>query len=131
MMNCNDAIVPAMFRRRPADVLLMSQRFLVILDLLADVILLLVQGFLLLFGDVSAVLGCHVFFFLADLVIFVVELGRLFTAHLAVGFFYVYSAVLAKQSAIDFGAAGMMGRCLANGDHGHEGKGRKYSLFHN
>ena len=77
-------------------------------DLPADLVLLLVQRLLLGLGDVAAVLRRHGALFLADLVVFAVQLGGLGLAHLALGDFGVDALVLVRQPGVDFGAAGMV-----------------------
>ena len=65
-----------------------------ILYLLADVIFLLVQGFLFLLGDMTMILGSHGFFLMPDLMIFVMQLTRFSLAHFTVGYFFINSVVL-------------------------------------
>src|ERR1700690_2016445 len=63
-------------------------------DLSADSILLLVQRFLLLFGDVPAVLRRHATLFLANLPVFLVELRSLAFGYLAFLHFLLNALIL-------------------------------------
>ena len=71
-------------------------------------IFLLIQGSLLLLGDMTMVLGSHIPFFLPDLMIFMVQTSGFGTTHLSVIHFAVNAGVLICQSAIDFSPAGMV-----------------------
>ena len=65
-----------------------------ILDLLTYVIFLLIECLLFLFGDVPMILGCHISFFLADLVIFMMKFVSLGFTHGAVVYLSVDATVL-------------------------------------
>jgi hypothetical protein len=70
-------------------------------DLLADRVLLPVQGFLLLLRNVTAVLARHSVFFPANLVIFSVQLMRLRLAHVPFLDFLMDAFVLIREAVVD------------------------------
>ena len=81
-------------------------------DLLADLaayrVFLLIQGTLLLLGDVPAVLARHVALFVPDLTVFLVQLVRLRRRELAFLHVPVDALVLMRQPIVDFGSTRMM-----------------------
>src|SRR5579871_5079345 len=98
-------------------------------DLPADGVLLLVERALLLLRDVAAVLRCHCALFLADLAVFLVQLGGLALRHLARLHFVLDALVLVIKTAINLRAARMIllpvGPCCksAPGDGGDKSGG--------
>ena len=81
--------------------------------MVADLVFLLVQDTLLSLSDVAAVLAGHVTLFLADLVVFVVQGIRLPFGDLAFLQLFIDAPVLVVQTRIDFSAARMVLRPLA------------------
>ena len=76
-------------------------------DLCADIVFLLIQGLLFLFGDVVAILGRHVTFFLANLAIFFVQPGCFGLGHIPLFDFVFDAIVLICQALIDLFTARM------------------------
>jgi hypothetical protein len=81
---------------------------LVVLDLLARMVFLLVQRLLLLFSQVTMVLGSHIPFFMSDLVVFMVQFGGFGLTHLTICHFMVDAFVLVSKAVINFSAPGML-----------------------
>src|SRR5438876_8565523 len=88
-------------------------------DLLAHVVLLLVQRLLLEPGDVAAVLACHIALFLPDLMVLLVQLIGLLVRQVAFLDLMVDPLVLVVQAIVHLLAAGMrplprrIGHCAA------------------
>src|SRR2546427_11511306 len=82
-------------------------------NLTAALVLLLVQHMLLAARDMTAVLAGHKAFFLADLVVLLVQRSRLAMADLALAHFVVDAAVLVGQAAVDLGTE--IGRAACRG----------------
>jgi hypothetical protein len=76
----------------------------------ADRVLLLIQRFLLLFGDMAPVLARHVPFLLANLMILMVQLLRLTFGDFALFAFPVDAEVLVFQPAVNLDATRMVFR---------------------
>src|ERR1039457_2437229 len=87
--------------RRPAIEALLA-------DLFADSIFLLVEGLLLLLGNMTAILACHRLLFLANLPVILVQRSGLGFAYLACLHFLVNALVLVCEALVHFGAAGMV-----------------------
>ena len=78
-----------------------------VFDLTAGVVLLLIERFLLLFGDMAMVLRSHIAFFLADLMVVAFQAVSLCLAHLAVLYLVVDPAILVVETVVDFGTTGV------------------------
>jgi hypothetical protein len=74
-------------------------------DLTADTVFLLIQRFLLLFGDMASVLARHIAFLLANLMIFMVQLPRLSFVNLTFSVFSVDASALVLQTTINLGTS--------------------------
>jgi hypothetical protein len=79
-------------------------------NLSADCVFLLIQRFLLLFGDMAAVLARHVAFLLANLMILMVQLLRLTFGDFAIFAFPVDAQILVFQAAVNLDATRMVFR---------------------
>jgi hypothetical protein len=77
-------------------------------DLPAHPVFLLIEDALLGFGDMAAILASHTTLFLANLVIFPVELARLLWRDFAFLDFLVDAVILVRQPPIDLFPAGMI-----------------------
>jgi len=82
-------------------------------NLSIDRVFLLIQRFLLLFGDMAPVLARHVSFLLANLMILMVQLLRLTFGDFAFFAFLVDASVLVFQAAVNLGATRMVFRPVA------------------
>jgi hypothetical protein len=71
-------------------------------------IFLLIQSFLFLPGDMAIILGSHILFFLADLMILLVQLSCFLLAHLAISYFLVDPVILMGQPEIYLSTTGMV-----------------------
>jgi hypothetical protein len=98
-------------RRGQAQWLLLATKSFA--NFFADSVFLLVQDTLLSFGDMTAVLARHVTFFLADLVVFVVQGIRLPFCDLAFLQLAIDAPVLVVEARIDFRASRVVLRPFA------------------
>jgi hypothetical protein len=71
----------------------------------ANTVFLLIQRVLLLFGDMAPILARHIAFFLADLMIFMVQLLRLSFVNLTFSVFSADTSVLVLQTTINLGTS--------------------------
>ncbi len=77
----------------------MPMRTTLFSDLLADAVFLLVQRLLFLLGDMAAILAGHGAFFVANLMIFRVQLGSLALGNFALFDFTMDAAILVRKAA--------------------------------
>ena len=82
----------------------MAQANRLLADLSADAVFLLIQRFLLLFGDMALVLARHIAFLLADLMIFMMQVLCLRFVNFALSVFSVDTSILVFQATINLGA---------------------------
>lgn len=97
-----------------------------ILDLLAVAVLLLVEGPLLLFGNMAVVLRSHIPLFLTHFVVVALEMVSFGLAHFAVFDLVVDPTVLVVETAVDLRTAGMVlvpftVLCEGGGGEGQQG----------
>jgi hypothetical protein len=112
----------------------MAQANRLLADLSADAVFLLIQRFLLLFGDMALVLARHIAFLLADLMIFMMQVLCLRFVNLAFSVFSVDTSILVFQATINLGATWVVVRpgtghdARRNADHESCGEERGENL---
>jgi hypothetical protein len=112
----------------------MAQANRLLADLSADAVFLLIQRFLLLFGDMALVLARHIAFLLADLMIFMMQVLCLRFVNFAFSVFSVDTSILVFQATINLGATWVVVRpgtghdARRNADHESCGEERGENL---